>query len=350
MGQHVCRLSCDRCTGDCSNPQGRCASLCYGPSKKALVVQTFNFESGKSPQIAYPVVGEERTVNPVCGDFLNVEALPGGRRAQGERGTEAETRAPPQEPSEPAGSQVPNVRPREEIEALRDEFRHNAFMVGKIRKLADEHGYTHWRPIRGDGNCFYRAAVFGVLEAWFSAGAMHRVMEFVKLLQKVRYEEQGEQCAHEEMLKRLQSWDSATELEHWVAMDSVIDQALVRACRRILREHLVSHAEAQLPNGMTYLQYVLADSDSGGEGDYRDVEDYCSRIVDPMGREAEFIAVAGFPASLGIGVRIWLLDRRGDVDLTNTDWLGPSGNIDVHLLLKPGHYDLLIPGEGELLN
>lgn len=327
------------------------------------MVQTFNFESGKSPQIVYPLVGEENShVNPMCGDFVNVAELPGGRRAHSERGTDARISVPPHqvplsettavtEPTEPAVSEVLNVRPREDIDALKDEFRHNPSMVSKIRKLADEHGYGHWRPIRGDGNCFYRAAIFGVLEAWLSEGAMHRVRDLAELLQKVKYEEREEQCAHERMLKRLSTWDSAKELEHWVAMDSGIDQALVRACRRVLRDHLVSHANAQLPNGMTYLQYVLADvGDSNGDGDYKDVEDYCSRIVDPMGREAEFLAVAGFPASLGIGLRIWLLDRRGDVDLTNTDWLGPSGNIDVHLLLKPGHYDLLIPREGEHLN
>eukprot|EP00971_Amphidinium_carterae_P139206 2758558-Amphidinium_carterae.1 len=61
-----------------------------------------------------------------------------------------------------------------------------------------------------------------------------------------------------------------------------------------------------------------------------------------MGRDAESLVVDALPMQLGIGVRLWILDRRDEVPLTSTDLVpSPDSPIIVHVLYKPGHYDLL---------
>lgn len=74
------------------------------------------------------------------------------------------------------------------------------------------------------------------------------------------------------------------------------------------------------------------------------MEDFCRHIVDPLGRDAETLALDALPQQLGIGLRMWILDRRDEVNLVSLDTPGPQNEVDVHVLFKPGHYDLLYPG------
>lgn len=48
------------------------------------------------------------------------------------------------------------------LENLIIEFKYNKFKVAKVRTLQD--GYVGWRKVRGDGNCYYRANIFGIIE------------------------------------------------------------------------------------------------------------------------------------------------------------------------------------------
>ena len=42
------------------------------------------------------------------------------------------------------------------------EYRYNEFIQQKIAVL--EKTYSHYRHVRGDGNCFFRAAIFNYVE------------------------------------------------------------------------------------------------------------------------------------------------------------------------------------------
>ncbi|CAK0797748.1 unnamed protein product [Prorocentrum cordatum] len=236
------------------------------------------------------------------------------------------------------GTDVPNLGQRKAIAALEDECRFNAGAVQKVRLLSN--AYDHWRSVRGDGNCYYRTVAFGVLESLACAGEWQRLEKVVATLREVDYEEgSDEQRAHAQLLRRLSSRDDLLQLEAWVAQDAELDQALIRACRRLARLFLVRNGDRQSPSGATYAELVHAES-------YAGVEDYCASVVDPMGRDAETLACYALPLMLGVGVRTWILDRRDAVDLVSWDALGPGGEVDVHVLFKPGHYDLLYPRAG----
>lgn len=232
--------------------------------------------------------------------------------------------------------ELPNVGPRSSIRTLEEESRYNPSKRAKIQRLAGV--YDRWRPIRGDGNCYYRTVAFGALETFLATGDVGRLERLLYALEYVQYEERAARDAHMLLLRKLRSWNTVAQLEQGIANDDVVDTALIRACRRLVRDFLVEHADQYAPNGLTYEELICAlDSSFAG------VEDFCSRVVDPMGRDAETLALDALPVQLGLGVRLWILDRRDGVDLVNVDFPGPAGNVDVHVLFKPGHYDLLYP-------
>jgi len=350
MGQQLTCRQCDQCAATCTRE--RCTQVCLGSRHQPPLVQQVpertltrgisepvpeeDFHPGEN----YAVAGYEcSTVQTVCGDF---------RVGGGEDPNAEETICDVSEcldqvlplPEEPAGTDMPNIGSKKLIAALEDECRFNIGKLKKIRHLA--RSYEHWRPIRGDGNCFYRTVVFGALEYLLAIGDERRVLRLAAAFQQVHYEMPADQLAHEEMLRKLESWSSLDQLEEWVvSTDSGIDQALIRACRRLVRLFLIRHANLKTPNGLTYSELVRAIDTA-----YTNVEEFCRRVVDPMGRDAETLALDALPQQLGVGLRLWILDRRDEVGLASID-MPVDGQVDVHVLFKPGHYDLLYPrGDG----
>jgi len=178
--------------------------------------------------------------------------------------------------------------------------------------------------------------VFGALEALLASGDSVGIQRIVTAFQQIRYELLEEQRLHEHMLQRLRSWTTSTQVEQWVTRDASLDRALIRASRRLVRIFLVGRAKHVSPSGLTYEEVVKA-----LDGSYSGVEDYCEHVVDPMGRDAETLALDALPQQLGIGLRLWILDRRDEVELVSLDTPAPDGKVHVHALFKPGHYDLL---------
>jgi len=234
----------------------------------------------------------------------------------------------------PSGTDLPNLSERKGIDSLEDECRFNAGKLRKIRHLAED--YSHWRSVRGDGNCFYRTVIFGALEALLANKDTLGLERIIKAFEQVQYDLAEEQRPHEQMLRRMRSWTTSTQVEQWVARDGSLDRALIRGCRRLVRMFLTGRAKQESPSGMTYEEVVMA-----LDGSYAGIEDFCEHVVDPMGRDAETLALDALPRQLGIGLRLWLLDRRDEVDLVSLDTPAQDGSVHVHALFKPGHYDLL---------
>eukprot|EP00928_Gymnodinium_smaydae_P047736 TRINITY_DN31880_c0_g1_i1.p1 TRINITY_DN31880_c0_g1~~TRINITY_DN31880_c0_g1_i1.p1 ORF type:complete len:406 (-),score=83.15 TRINITY_DN31880_c0_g1_i1:101-1318(-) len=280
--------------------------------------------------------------------------------------------------AEQDAASCPNVGERRPLSELEFEHRFNAGKVKKIQSLAEH--YSHWRPIRGDGNCYYRSVVFGVLERLLPpsgtatcveadgsetataaatggvvasdangandggaggcgrkvAASTGRLSALAAVFGEVKYESEPEAQAHQRVLDALASWTRLQDLEQAVVGDPDLDEALIRAARRLVRRFIVGRAKEALPCGLTYGEVVAALDPA-----HATVEDFCAGVVDPMGRDAETLAIEALPRQLGVGVRVWFLDRSDAVDLFSLDTPGSDGKVDVHILFQPGHYDLL---------
>merc|ERR1712224_585420 len=115
------------------------------------------------------------------------------------------------------------------------------------------------------------------------------------------------------------------------------------AMRQITAAFLREHANDETVCGGLPPEIIVAT-----EG-YETMEDFCQRIVLPMGVEAESIVLFALPYALGIKLRIVYLDRQApsgsslvSIDYPTESSSGPL----IHVQLRPGHYDPLYMQSG----
>ena len=75
-----------------------------------------------------------------------------------------------------------NVQARMPIATFAEENKFSQFHKSSCERLQNEK-FTHWRKIRGDGNCFYRAFAFGYLENLLRHHEALQVMHFRQWLE-----------------------------------------------------------------------------------------------------------------------------------------------------------------------
>ena len=79
------------------------------------------------------------------------------------------------------------------------------------------------------------------------------------------------------------------------------------------------------------------------EGDYYDISTFCSREVEPMGKECGMVQVLALAEYLAVKVSIEYMDGRELVGgkLTKHEYGPETSGTQLTLLYRPGHYDIL---------
>lgn len=272
----------------------------------------------------------------------------------------------------PRASELRNLGFREPLSSLKAEFRFNASFAAKVQEL-EQLGYRGWRRVRGDGNCFYRAMGFGLLEQMACAASSHRALWAIDLRRRLEASQPPEEDAQLEAfaelldgLGRLGStgnWSQDTVSAsvaaaapgeymrgdapmlqiHQLMRDpgNCLDLALVRALRRLAAEYLVANRDDEnvMGGGISFETICTAQGYDGTEG-------FCRQVVLPEGTEAEGVVLKALPSALGVGLRIAFLDRlQATSELPFCEYTGAEMSPVVHMQLRPGHYDLLYLGE-----
>jgi len=207
------------------------------------------------------------------------------------------------------------------------------------------------RQVRGDGNCFYRAMLYSYLE----------------LLVIGLNADGAESVAATEELNRIrgfivQSKDDLIAIGYAeFAIESFHDMLveLLEGLPSMSRETLLSMFQED-GSGDYYTWYMRAlcacsmrqNSDRFfpfvDDGLSRDMKAYCEREVEPMGKEVEQVQIMALAEYMGLGINIHYLDGRpfgvqeglSEIKLPEN---GATHAITVHLLYRPGHYDILYP-------
>merc|ERR1719254_432001 len=140
-----------------------------------------------------------------------------------------------------------NIGLLEPLETLKEQFASSGVHQQKIKEFEEEFG--GWRRCRGDGNCFYRACGFALIESLLRA----KPEKLRKLLDVVRSaSHKGETEAFLGFAESLCSLDTASALERWyrtIFVDVGLDAELTRAIRLVSAEFLTNHQEADF-NGL----------------------------------------------------------------------------------------------------
>lgn len=227
----------------------------------------------------------------------------------------------------------------------------DAEMPGFVPGINFLAGKFDMRQVRGDGNCFYRAMLYSYLE----------------LLVIGLAEDGADNAVATQELSRMQSFimqskEDLVEIGYAeFAIESFHDMfvELLEGLTSMNRETLLSMFQED-GSGDYYTWYMRALCACSmrrnsnrffpfiDDGLSRDMKAYCEREVEPMGKEVEQVQIIALAEYMGLGINIHYLDGRpfdaqeglSEIKLPENS---AANAITVHLLYRPGHYDILYP-------
>mmetsp|Transcript_51719 Transcript_51719/g.83925 ORF Transcript_51719/g.83925 Transcript_51719/m.83925 type:complete len:262 (+) Transcript_51719:103-888(+) len=225
------------------------------------------------------------------------------------------------------------------ISVLKEQYATNPGFLPKVEKL--ESRFRALRRTRPDGNCFYRAYLFGIFEQ--IAGNKERHAAFLQRAKKsldfcvgAGYEKVAIEDFYEEFIESVESL--APEGSSASAVEALLeknDGYLVCWARVLTSAYLKRHKEDYEP--------FLSSHPS--------IQKFCAQEVDPMNTEADHLQITALSCHLGVPVCVVYLDRSEGDSAAEHEFQAQGGGSDsehaltscqpVHLLYRPGHYDII---------
>lgn len=204
-----------------------------------------------------------------------------------------------------------------------------------------ENHYTSFRPIRGDGNCYYRAFLYSLVEhVIHNDDQKSQMIEYFKVtswknLLAGGYNEMAIEVFYDTMVELLEGLTTMEAFHESMNQENDVSDYCTWYMRAITAAFLKADTERFLP-------FCL-------EFHCHDVAEFCARHVEPMGQECEQLQVLALAEAIGIAVRIEYMDGRCSATTTTTavkmiqaHTFGPDDAIvQLRLLYRPGHYDIL---------
>lgn len=216
--------------------------------------------------------------------------------------------------------------------------------------------YCGIRLIRGDGNCYYRAFLFSLTESILqmqqkqqaatnpkseitntnSASEAERILYFVKTIswenvKKAGYSEITIEVFYEEIVQLLEN--AARGVIDVEQLQSTLNEenSVSDYCTWYLRVVTATYLKLDPDRFLPFLEQ------------YYDIQQFCEREVEPMGKECEQVQVLALAEAFGVRVHVEYLDGH---DLVTGKLachvFGPEmAQTTLYLLYRPGHYDIL---------
>eukprot|EP00522_Entomoneis_paludosa_P000016 CAMPEP_0172477058 /NCGR_PEP_ID=MMETSP1065-20121228/70698_1 /TAXON_ID=265537 /ORGANISM="Amphiprora paludosa, Strain CCMP125" /LENGTH=344 /DNA_ID=CAMNT_0013235297 /DNA_START=82 /DNA_END=1116 /DNA_ORIENTATION=+ len=258
--------------------------------------------------------------------------------------------------------------------------------------------YSHLRMVRGDGNCYYRAFLYSLVEQllnhhhhqdptakaegericqWRYYRAFlyslveqllnhhqdptakaegDRICQWLKhdswqqVLNIGGYDEMTCEIFYDSMVELLEKVVSSApktgessssytmaDFHEEMNQETATSDYCTWYMRVITATHLKSHPDRFLP-------FILAEQPG------LDIPQYCQREIEPMGKECEMLQALALAEAFGVQVQIEYLDghalqtsSQGDKKLSQHNVGSEEPKLFLKLLYRPGHYDILYP-------
>jgi len=219
----------------------------------------------------------------------------------------------------------------------------NDVVLGKIEQIKASH--RAMRPVKGDGNCFYRAYMFAIFESVLLHPSAQ--LEAKTLIDKLRgfydqmispsglgYQAEAIELFFDDAIKPLTSISEGKDLGEQgmptllsAFCDYAISNAIVVFARLICSCYLQQQEEMFAP-------FLAADGLT--------VKDFATREVEPLDKEVEQIQMMALCQALDVPLRIAYLDRSlGALNFHDLLDAHPKASTALRMLYRPGHYDLI---------
>ena len=230
---------------------------------------------------------------------------------------------------------IPLLGDKEELAVLEKEFGGDPLFLEKIKNLSAT--YSHIRRTRPDGNCFFRALGYRYFERllkdrdeWqrFKDAITPTKDEMIKLgFPSFTLEDFYDNFM--DALEKVGPADPMTEKELSKTFNDMgVSDYLVVFLRLLTSKKLQQEAD--------FYQNFMEDG--------RTVVEFCNIEVEPMYHESDHIHITALCATTGIPCRVMYLDRGTQKEAVAHDFPDDKAPL-VHLLYRPGHYDVLYPKE-----
>ncbi|KAK7868997.1 hypothetical protein R5R35_013915 [Gryllus longicercus] len=229
---------------------------------------------------------------------------------------------------------TPLVGDMENFSSLEKEYAGDAVYCQKVQDLSAK--YKSMRRTRPDGNCFFRAFSYAYLEQLLNNPEEYE--RFYALASKSKdnlvalgFPQFTVEDFHDtfmEVVSRVgKGGGTFTQTDlHKLFNEQGYSDYIVVYLRLITSGRLQQEAE--------FYQHFI-------EGN-RSVTDFCHQEVEPMYKESDHIHIIALSTALNVGVRVRYMDRGESSEVIAHDF--PEGTRpSVHLLYRPGHYDILYP-------
>ncbi|XP_074064755.1 ubiquitin thioesterase OTUB1-like [Macrotis lagotis] len=227
--------------------------------------------------------------------------------------------------------QNPLVSERLELSVLYKEYAaDDSIYQQKIRDLHQKYSYI--RKTRPDGNCFYRAFGFSHLEALLEDS---KELQRFKVISAQSKEELVSQGFAEFAIEDFH--DTFMDLIGQVESKQISRAELLASFNdQSTSDYLVVYLRL-LTSG--YLQRESEFFEHFIEGE-QTVKEFCQQEVEPMYKESDHIHIMALSQALSVSIQVEYMDRS-EGGITNTHVFPEGSEAKVHLLYRPGHYDIL---------
>ncbi|KAI5710655.1 hypothetical protein M8J76_008784 [Diaphorina citri] len=224
------------------------------------------------------------------------------------------------------------VGDKEDIMVLEQQYIGDEVYKGKVKDLARK--YSNLRRTRPDGNCFFRSFGFALLESLYHNKSNYESFRLIAEKSKDKLLELGFQKFTLEDFH-----DQFMEVVNLISKPETNEDTLVEVFNnKDYSDYVVVYlrliASGQLQQDADFYQNFI-------EGN-RTVFEFCRQEVEPMFKESDHIHIIALSTALDVGVRVRYMDRGDSTEAIAHDFPEDKPP-QIHLLYRPGHYDILYP-------
>jgi len=205
--------------------------------------------------------------------------------------------------------------------------------VGPRQSFNCPPGYSGWRFIRGDGDCYYRSVIFGIIEQFIQNPRIRKQgfqLLFKKFNEITRYMNKELALSHGDLMRKIQqaieskTWQNLQNFEADVIQN--IDIPLIRACRLFLSNYLKTNKSI---NGIDIKQAIESE---------KPFAEYI-KDVETMGIYAYGLCIDAAILPLSLNFMQNIVDPVNKYTQESQRIQTPFGVIDLYY--HDEHYDLL---------
>ncbi|VVD03305.1 ubiquitin thioesterase otubain-like [Leptidea sinapis] len=233
---------------------------------------------------------------------------------------------------------IPLVGEIEPLSSLEKEYNEDPIYLLKVKDLSAK--YKHIRRTRPDGNCFFRAFSYAYLEHLLTDRQEYeKFYEIAKnskdILVALGFPQFTVEDFYETFMEVvLRVGDKAGDSS--VSLDGIRNELHDKFNKQGYSDYIVVYLRL-ITSGQLQTQHDFYQNFIEG---MRTVTDFCRQEVEPMYKESDHIHIIALSNALNVCVRVKYMDRGEGSQVIAHDF--PEGSKPlVHLLYRPGHYDIL---------